>query len=140
MKTKTVKLHPYTLNLNVCTLPNIKSIVLEAQLGPLKLSEAMAACAEALTQASLPEHGRVGLVGDWGKVRHGFETLTINSSSVRRIRSSMFSSPQEFHAYGITWNYDARLGSGLIAAWHPSAVIPPVTVLREDGIVYCTVK
>ena len=44
--------------------------------------------------------------------------------------------PASLFMCGIEWSLDARIGPHVIVAWHPSAVIPPATVLRKEAIVY----
>lgn len=113
------------------------SLVLAADAGPLGLEDAFAKCAQLLNERDIEIQGRQGIYGNWALVRKTFENMFRLDRALRRFLSV---TPRPFDMFGIHWTYDQRFGPQLIAAWHPSAIIPPATVLRPEGIVHVQVS
>lgn len=114
----------------------VHQIALEADIGPCNVFDAMFGCNQELSKRNIDHAGRRGVYGDWGRVRRELSEHFMHEHHMGKVFKAT-RPPGIFHLCGIAWEHDPRLGPHLIAAWHPSAIIPPATVLRPDGIVYC---
>jgi len=119
-------------------VPDIQSIQLEADIGPMRVFDAMFACNSVLTERFVPYTDRVGVYGDWRRVKRELAEQFMHDHNRGYIFERGGKAPNSFSLCGINWHNDPRVGPHFIAAWHPMAIIPPVTVLRREAIVYCT--
>ncbi len=111
---------------------------LDADVGPMRVFDAMFAVNQELSKRYVEQSGRVGLYGNWPRIRRELaEYFLFNYWNGEPFLKSG-RAPKSFNLCGIEWREDKRLGPHMIVAWHPSAIIPPAIVLRREAIVYCS--